>query len=151
MYKSRITSRSSAFFSFDAALALAVAVFSFALFSAMLAASAASASQGAHDTSGSLLSLRFSSYVLEQAAQVGFPAQAGSHYSASELDLARLGKIDLQQLLEDSGKEYASISLRGKGGQLFFAEAGESGQEKYCSSRLALLFGEIVKLEACIA
>jgi len=144
-------SRSSGFFSIDASLALFIAALSFALFSALAAAAAASASSSARGEAGALLALRFSSYVLEQSAPAGFPSQPGAHYSANELDLGRLGAIDIGKLQAESGKGYASIRVEGSSGQLFFAESGRQGAERFCAARLALLSGEIVRLEACIS
>lgn len=114
-----------AFWSIDAAFALVLAVAMFALFSALMNAAAASAARGAEQASGELLSARFSSYAVSLA-------ESG-------------GAVDLQSVLERTGRGYASIR---SGDALDFA--GEQGAEVYCTQRLVVRDGKITKLEVCI-
>jgi len=114
-----------AFWSIDAAFALVLSVAMFAMFSSMLYSAGVLALKGADDSSGTLLSARFSSYALEQ---VGHGRE-----------------VDLQSVLERTGRKYASLRI-GDG----FAHAGEMGGAIYCTQRLDVREGRMVKLEACI-
>jgi len=115
----------SGFWSIDAAFALVLAVAMFAIFLALLNAAAASAAQGAEQASGELLSARFSSYALSLA-------EAGE-------------AVDLQGVLERTGRGYASIRSGGS-----FDYAGEPIGEVYCTERLVVRGGKIERLETCI-
>lgn len=113
------------FWPVDAAFALVLAVAMFAIFSAILYAAGSSAARGADDASGELLSARFSTYALQRL-------EAGE-------------EIDLQALLAGVGRSYASLRA-GDG----FSEAGVKGGSVYCTARLALVSGNITKVEACV-
>ncbi|MCX6771401.1 MAG: hypothetical protein NTX79_05080 [Candidatus Micrarchaeota archaeon] len=119
-----------AFWSIDAAFALVLAVAMFAMFSAMLYAEGMVASRDADETSGVLLSARFSSYALVQA-------EGGK-------------EVDLQAVLERTGRKYASLRLSGSDGESSFAYAGEKAGAIYCTQRLYARGGNMVKLEACV-
>ena len=115
----------SAFWSIDAAFALVLAVAMFAMFSAVLYSAGTMASRGADEISGVLLSARFSSYALAQT-------ESGK-------------KIDLQSVLEQTGRKYASLR-NGEG----FAPVGEKGDAVYCTRRLYVNGSRMMKLEACV-
>jgi len=121
----RKNSAMAAFWSIDAAFALVLAVAMFAMFSAMLYAAGASVARGAEDASGSLLSVRFSAYALQQLEAGGAP--------------------DLQWALGRTGREYASVRAGNE-----FAEIGARGADIYCTQRLMVREGKMVKVEACI-
>ena len=114
-----------AFWSIDAALALVLAVAMFAIFSAMLYSAGMTAQRGADETSGALLSARFSSYALEK------------------MEMAEA--IDLESVLERTGRNYTSLRVGNE-----FAYAGETGGAVYCTQRLDVREGKMVKMEACI-
>jgi len=122
--------RTRAFWSIDAAFALVLSVAMFAMFSAVLYAAGMQALDGAGEASGALLSARFSYYALAQA-------DGGK-------------EADLQALLEGMGREYASLRVADSGGELSFASAGEKPGAVYCTTRLDVREGRMVKLEACI-
>ena len=113
------------FWSIDAAFALVLAVAMFAIFSAILHAAGSSVARGAGEASGELLSARFSTYALQRL-------EAGE-------------EIDLQALLVRVERNYAS--LRAGAG---FSEAGVKNGSVYCTARLALISGNITKVEACV-
>jgi len=113
------------FWSVDAAFALVLAVAMFAIFSAMLHSAGMTAVRGAGDASGALLSARFSSYALER--------------------MEKGEQIDLESVLERTGRKYASLRAGDS-----FAYAGETGGSVYCTRRLDVQGGKIMKMEACI-
>ena len=113
------------FWSIDAAFALVLSVAMFAMFSAMLYAAGVQALEGADDASGSLLSARFSSYALEL--------------------IERGTEVDLQTVLERTGREYASLSIGDE-----IAYAGEETGAVHCTQRLYARDGKMMKMEACI-
>jgi len=117
--------RTRAFWSIDAAFALVMAVAMFAIFSSMLHVAGMRALGGADDASGSLLSARFSSYALERM-------EGGK-------------EVDLQSVIEQTGRKYASLQVGDE-----FAHAGEKNGTVYCTRRLHVRDGKLVKLEACI-
>ena len=117
--------RTRAFWSIDAAFALVLSIAMFAMFSSMLYSESLSALRGADETSGVLLSARFSSYALEKAG--------------------RGETVDLQSVLEGTGRKYASLRVGDE-----FAYAGEKNGAVYCTQRLGVREGRMVKLEACI-
>lgn len=139
-------SRCKGYFSVDAALALVIVVFSYASFAFLASHAGASADEESRQISNSLLSLRFSSFLLEEAIVEGAPG----HSSINELDLSRFEELDLKEMLSGMGKNYAKVSVSRKEGEVFSKWEGEAGEEVFCSNRLALLSGEIVRLEACI-
>ncbi len=96
--------RARAFWSIDAAFALVLAVAMFAMFSSVLYSAGISAAKNADETSGSLLSARFSSYALAQM-------EGGK-------------EVDLAGVLERMGKGYASIRAADADGELSFAFSG---------------------------
>ena len=118
------------FWSVDAAFALVLSVAMFAMFSALLQSAAFAAMEGAGETSGALLSARFSSYAL---ARIGNGGQPG-----------------LQSVLERTGRKFASVAVWGKEGMISFDSAGEGGGETYCTQRLLFMSGKIVRVESCI-
>ena len=122
--------RTRAFWSIDAAFALVLAVAMFAIFSSMLYAAGMMALKNADETSGALLSARFSYYALEQ--------------------IEKGGGIDLQSVLGQTGRKYASLRTISATGELSFAFAGETAGGIYCTQRLDVQEGRMVKLEACI-
>ena len=122
--------RTAAFWSIDAAFALVLSVAMFAMLSSILYAAGMSASRGADETSGVLLSARFSSYALER--------------------MERGGDVDLQAVLAGTGKRYASLRTAGVEGEISFAFAGEGGGNAYCTARLYAREGRMVRMEACI-
>jgi hypothetical protein len=148
---SAMRQRKQAFFSLDAGLATVVVIFSFSSFALLAASAASSAASQSSETSSSLLALRFSSYILEKAAVSSEEYSAGAYYEANELDKEKLRTLDLGEILLKTGKKYASVSVEGENGEIFSSQAGEQGNEKFCSSRLAILSGEIFRLEACIS
>ena len=119
-----------AFWSIDAAFALVMSVAMFAMFSAMLYSAGKMALDGADETSGALLSARFSSYALSQM-------DGGN-------------EVDLQSVLEKTGRKYASLRADGSAGMLSFAFSGEKTRDVYCSQRLYVRDGRMARLEACI-
>ena len=140
------------FFSFDAAAAILIAVFAYASLSLLLSASAASASSSSSDASSRLLSLRVSSFILDEAGaqQGGFGL--GAYVKSGELDLQRLGELDLHGVLTSTSRKFASVSVFSQGGEEFSSSSGEAGANGvFCASRLALLSGKMARLEVCIA
>jgi len=125
MCKVNSAGRTRAFWSIDAAFALVLAVAMFAIFSAMLHSAGMMALRGAEDASGALLSARFSSYALEK--------------------MEKGGQVDLESVLEETGRNYASLRAGDS-----FAYAGEAGGAVYCTQRLHVREGKMVKMEACI-
>ena len=144
-------SRYRAFFSFDAGLAAVLAVFSFASFSLLLSAAAYSADAVSREASSSLLALRLSSFLLDEAGAEKYGWGSGAYVKAGELDLSRLQQMDLGSLLMQTGKSYVKIRVEQGGSEAFFAESGEKQAQVYCATRLGLLGGEIAKLEACVS
>ena len=130
MCKANSFKHARAFWSIDAAFALVLSVAMFAMFSSMLYSEGISALGGADETSGVLLSARFSSYALAQI-------EGGK-------------EVDLQTVLEKTSREYASLRIVGSAGELSFAFAGEKRGSIYCTQRLDVHDGRMVKLEACI-
>lgn len=126
----KIDAHMSAFWSVDAAFALVLAVAMFAMFSALLFSASASAMKGADETSGALLSARFSSYALARM-EMG-------------------GEIDLQGVLAQTGRKYASLRVADGNGDLSFASAGERSGEMFCTARIAMIGGKMARLEACV-
>lgn len=147
----RCVSPKQAFFSFDAAFAIVLCVAAFAGFSLLLSSAASSTSASASSQSSSLLALRFSSFVLSESQAQGPIFGAGQYYKSYELDLARLGLIDLHAARLQMGRGFASILVAGGSGTAYFASDGEAKGEVYCTKRLALLGGKMVRLEACIS
>ena len=125
MCKADNAGRARAFWSIDAAFALVLAVAMFAMFSAVLRSAGMMASGGAEETSGALLSARFSSYALSQV-------EGGK-------------EIDLQSILGQTGRGYASLRA-GDG----FAFAGEMNGSIYCTVRLYVKEGRMARMEACV-
>ena len=119
-----------AFWSIDAAFAIVLSVAMFAIFSAMLYSAGTSALRGAEETSGTLLSARFSSYALSQ--------------------MENGWDVDLQSVLGQTGRKYASLRVADAAGELSLAVAGEKADGIYCTQRLYVRDGRMVKLEACI-
>jgi len=117
-----------AFWSIDAAFALVLSVAMFAMFSAMLYAASTMALSNADEASGVLLSARYSSYAL------------------SQIENGR--EINLQAVLEQTGRKYASLRIAGMGENLTFA--GEKSGDIYCTRRIYVQDGKMMKLEACI-
>ncbi len=115
----------SAFWSIDAAFALVLSVAMFAMFSAMLYSQSLAVQRGADETSGVLLSARFSSYALEKAG--------------------RGEAVDLASILEKTGRKYASLRIGDE-----FAYAGEKDGAVYCTQRLDVRGGRMARMEACI-
>ena len=140
-----------AFFSFDAAAAFLLAASLFSLFSILLSAAALAASSGAEEQSSSFLALRLSSRILElcEKRASGFPAApyAESHV----LELSCMQELDLQGLLAQSGRDYASVSISGSGGTLLSSSKGAASGEVFCARRLALFKGKMVRLEVCVS
>ncbi len=139
-----------AYFTIDAAFALLLAVFAYSSFAHLASSAGGRASAQSHEISSSLAALRFSSFVLEQAG-AGGGFGAGSYVSANEIDIGKLGTLDLGGLLARTGRDYAKISVRNGAGEVFLKETGEANEEVFCAKRLAILSGEIVKLEACLS
>ena len=105
-----------AFFSFDAAMALVLAVFSFVSLASIGQSSALFAQSDSLEVFGTNLALRLSTYVLSEAgAQTGGGMQSlsATYILPGELDIAKLPLI-LPDLLSKSGHDYASISVEGK-------------------------------------
>jgi len=127
---SRNNAKLRAFWSIDAAFAVVLSVAMFAMFSSMIYAAGAKASMGADETSGTLLSARFSSYALERMGN-GKP-------------------VDLQSILEATGRKYTSLRTSDSSGELSFEFAGERAENIYCTARLYVREGEMLKMEACI-
>ena len=125
MCKADKAGRARAFWSIDAAFALVLAVAMFAMFSAVLRSAGAMASGGAEETSGALLSARFSSYALSQM-------EGGK-------------EIDLQAILGQTGRGYASLRTGDA-----FAYAGERNGSVYCTVRLYVREGRMMRMEACV-
>ena len=119
-----------AFWSIDAAFALVLSVAMFAMFSSMLYTESLTVLKGADETSGVLLSARFSSYSLSQI-------ESGQG-------------VDLQSVLGRMGRKYASLRIAGTEGEISFAFAGEKTGDVYCTQRLDVHDGKMVKLEACV-
>ena len=139
-------SRFRGYFSVDAALALVIVVFAYASFAYLASHAGASADEESRQISNSLVSLRFSSFLAEEAITKG----TEGHSSVNELDLSRLLDLDLKGMLKEMAKSYAKVSVGGREGEIFSKWEGEAGEEVFCSARLALLNGEIVRLEACL-
>jgi len=114
-----------AFWSIDAAFAFVLSVAMFAMFSSVLYTADVMMARGANETSGVLLSARFSSYALAQIED---------------------GKeVGLEAVLEQTGKRYASLRIGDK-----FTLAGNGGGAVYCTQRLYVNGSVMVKLEACV-
>ena len=114
-----------AFWSIDAAFAIVLSVAMFAMFSSMLYSAGILALRGADETSGVLLSARFSSYALAQM-------ESGK-------------EIDLQTVIERMSRKYASLRIGDE-----FTHAGKESGAVYCTQRLYVNGSRMVKLEACI-
>lgn len=151
MCKNFRQSRYSGYFSIDAAFALVIAVAAYSSFAHLAAAAASIADSQSREISSSLLALRFSSFVLEEASSGAGGVGTGGYASTNELDMAKLEGFDLNGVLARAGKDYAKISLKNAQGELFSASAGAAEGEVFCAGRLALLSGEIVRLEACVS
>ena len=151
MCKNFRQSRYKGYFSIDAGFALVIVVVAYSSFAHLVAASASIADSQSKEISSSLLALRFSSFVLEKASAGGGGLGTASYSSANELDMAKLEGFDLSGVLARVGKEYAKIAVKNAQGELFSAYAGTAGGEVFCTGRLALLSGEIVRLEACLS
>ena len=119
-----------AFWSIDAAFAFVLSVAMFAMFSSMLYSAGTRAATGADETSGILLSARFSSYALAQM-------ESGK-------------EVDLPSILEQTGRKYASLRMADSAEELSFAFAGEKADDVYCTRRLDVRGNRMVRLEACI-
>ncbi len=141
----------NAFFSIDAGFALVLAVLAFASFSMLLSAASAFADSSATETSSSLVSLRFSSYILSQAAKNNKGIGTAEYTKAWEIDKTQLEQIDLQNALAIAGKEFASVSVKSKEKDIFFSSKGQKANQVYCTKRLALMSGEPVLLEVCMS
>jgi len=140
------------FFSFDASAAILIAVFAYASLSLILSAVSSSASSASSDASLRLLSLRFSSFILDDAGAQGGGFGTGAYVRSGELDLQRLGGLDLRGILSATGRKFASVSVFSQDGQVFSSSAGEAdGGEVFCTSRLALLWGSMARLEVCMS
>ena len=126
----RNDARYRAFWSIDAAFALVLCVAMFAMLSALLYSAGISAARGADDASGSLLSARFSSYALSQV-------EGGNG-------------VDLPSVLARTGRAYASLRMESDEGETMSDFAGEMPGEVYCTQRIALREGKMIRLEACI-
>ena len=114
-----------AFWSIDAAFALVLAVAMFAMFSSLLYAAGVMVAKGADETSGALLSARFSSYALAQM-------EDGNN-------------VDLNAVIEQTGRNYASLRIGDN-----FTQAGNESGAVYCTQRLYVNASGMVKLEACV-
>ena len=122
--------RRHAFWSIDAAFALVLSVAMFAMFSALLHSAGMHVLRGADETSGILLSARFSSYALAQI-------EGGK-------------EVDLQAVLGQTGRKYASLRMADSDEELSFAFSGEKTDDIYCTRRLDVREGRMARLEACI-
>lgn len=140
-----------AFFSLDAAVALVMVVAVFSSFHLLFSSAASKAASQAEEASSSLLAVRLSSYFLEKAAVSSDSFAAGAYYSANELDEGKLRALDLEEALLQTGRKFASVSVKGEAGEIFFSQAGKQGNQTYCAGRLAKLSGETVRLEACLS
>lgn len=142
---------SAAFFSLDAAAWLSVAILVFASFALLLSSAGKSAGSQASETSSSLLALRFSSYLLDEAACAGSGIGRGAYCSANEIDLQRLSSIDMQDLLERTGRGFIGVYLEDSEGAIFLAEQGQAAEGVFCTSRLALVSGKMARMRACVS
>ena len=59
-------------------------------------------------------------------------------------------EVDLQAVLGQTGRGYASLRASDVGGELSFAFAGEKTGGIYCTQRLDVIDNRMVRLEACI-
>lgn len=151
MCKNFRQSRHKGYFSIDAAFALVIVIFAFSSFARLASEAASAADSQSREISSSLLALRFSSFVLEEASVGDGEFGAGAYSSANELGMDKLQNFDLDGVLARAGKKYAKISVKDPQGELFSASSGAAGDEVFCAGRLAILSGEIVRLEACLA
>ncbi len=151
MCKNFWQSRYKGYFSIDAGFALVIVIFAYSSFAHLALASASIADSQSREISSSLIALRFSSFVLEEASTGAWGLGTASYSSANELDAAKLQSLDLNSVLARAEKRYAKISLKNGQGELFSASAGTADGEVFCAGRLAILSGEIVRLEACLA
>ena len=117
-----------AFWSIDAAFAFVLSVAMFAMLSSVLYTAGTLALKGADETSGALLSARFSSYALVQ--------------------MERGEEIDLQAVLGQTGRKY--ISLQMSDSEKEIPSAGEKSDTVYCTQILYVRAGKIARLEACV-
>ena len=147
-----------AFFSFDAAMAMVLAVFSFVSLAAIGQSSALFAESDSLEISGANLALRLSTYVLgEDGAQTGGGNEfiSATYVLPGVLDLEKLPAVP-QGLLAKSGRDYVSVSVEGNSFPRRESEAGSRSSKTYCAKRLALAglppdFGkEPVLLEVCV-
>jgi hypothetical protein len=143
-------SRYRGYFSIDAGFALFIAVIAFSSFALLASSAASSAHSQSQGISSSLVALRFSSFVLEQAAASGAEPGNGAYSSTNELDISKLQGVDLDRMRSEAGKSYARVSVGNGETEIFSSEAGIVGGEVFCARRLAILSGEIVRLEACL-
>jgi hypothetical protein len=140
-----------AFFSLDAMLALAIAIFAFASFSLLLSSAGALASSQSKQASSETLAIAFSSHILEKCAVRPLYGSPDSHSKTNELDENCLRSLNLQDELANSGRAFAGVSLSGAGGEIFLSESGVKGTGVFCARRLVLFSGKISRLEACLS
>jgi type II secretory pathway pseudopilin PulG len=141
-----------AFFSLDASLALLIAALSYALLSTLFLSAAQGASSSATSASMRLLSLRLSSFILDEAgAEAG--GDGGSAYlKPGEISASSLQQAGIEPLRTKLGLRFASLSVFSQEGLEYFSQSGEKGEGGvFCTSRLALFSRKISRLEVCIS
>ncbi len=141
-----------AFFSLDASVALLLAALSYAIFSTLLLSASQGASSLAATNSMRLLSLRLSSFILDEAGAEAGGAGAGRYVRSGEISASSLQSIDLDSLRARLGLRFAGLAVFSQDGAEFSSQSGEKGErEVFCSSRLALFSGKISRLEVCVS
>ena len=147
------TSRCSrAFFSIDASFAFITAVSLFAMLLSVLFCAAITAKSQSSDIASENLALRFSSFALDSISVSGGNPSLDGYVSVNEIDGAKFISFNGNGAMQRVGASYASLRLTGKGGQAGFQEFGaKNNSALYCAKRLAVMGGEIVRLDACIS
>lgn len=151
MFRIAVSQSSSAFFSLDALLSISIAIFMFYSFAALLSSASSLAEAQSHQASDEALAVSFNSYLLEKAAEQSGSLVPSPHLKANEIDLERLGGINLGEALAISGKNFASVRVKNSGGELFSSFAGEKTGQVFCARRLALVSGKPAIMEACLS
>ncbi len=142
---------SQAFFSIDATFALLTAISMFIMLSAIVFAAGLSAKSQAGEARAENLALRFSSFVLEKTSEGG---TIGKDFtSINEISRGRFDSFFSENDISGTGASFARIRLVDAGGGLISEKINGAGAPAilHCVPRLALLDGEMVRLEACIS
>jgi len=145
----------SAFFSFDAAFAILLAVIAFTSFGLLQRSAVSFAADAAQQTVMVNRALRLSSYIVNEAGVPSGGAQPDTYVESGQLDVSAISRIDLQTMAQRFGVDSASITVRDESSTLFSSPPLIS-QQPYCVQRLALASKdpivppETVVVEVCV-